>query len=316
MACPTVRSQLPKSLFVALLLGMISTSGVVAAEPLAWKFKPGDVYNYQLVQKMNMTMNLGPGGETIASVNQTIDIQWKVQSVEEDGAAELEQRFDRVQMDITAPGQPPVHFDTASDEPPQGYAAMLAPALVALKNSPFHLTMTPRGEITKVEIAASVIEALNQGSGAAMLGGLATEAGLKSMVRQNAVMLPAPDELTEGHQWTTSSEVDNPTTGNIETETTYRSVGSREVDGQQLEVFVPTILTKFAATESANGAKVTVENQESTGEILFNRSAGRLESTAIEQRLDLVITVGGNTINQRLDQSISFKFIPADDVEE
>jgi len=285
----------------------IFSGQATAAEPLLWKFVEGDSYHYQMIQDMKTTMNLGPGGETTSAVKQTIDMVWNVDSVDENGTAVLTQSINRVQLDITAPGQGDVHFDTASEEPAQGFAAMLAPSLMAMTKTPLKVTMTSRGEITAVEIPEALLKAMSQGPGAALLGSLATEDGFKETLAQNSLTLPPADQLVEGHQWSTSFVMENPVAGKILTETTYQYQGSRDVEGQKLEVFVPTSVTRFGDENLPNGASLRVENQETTGEILFNRSAGRLDSTSIHQRIDLVITVGGNEVNQHLDQTIKFR---------
>jgi len=293
--------------FIALFSFCWLSVAVNAAEPLLWKFVEGDSYNYQMVQEMKTSMNLGPGGETTSSVKQIIDMVWNINSVDDDGTAAMTQAINRVQMNITAPGQGDVNFDTAEEEPAQGFAAMLAPSLKAMTKTPFKVTMTSRGEITNVEVPAALLESMSQGPGGTMLGSLATEKGFKDAITQNAVTLPLAEELVEGHQWSTSFEIENPVAGKVITETTYEYKGSRDVDGQQLEVFVPTLDTRFGEANLPNGTTLKVKSQETTGEILFSRSAGRLVSTSIHQLLDLEITVGGNVVNQHIDQTIKFR---------
>jgi len=286
---------------------LIVSSSAIAAEPLVWKFAEGDTYRYQMVQGMETTMDLGPDGATTSAVKQTIDMTWEINSVDEEGTAVLTQTIDRMQMEIKAPGQGEVHFDTASEEPAQGFAAMLAPSLKSMTKSPFKLTMTSRGEITTVEVPEALIETLSQGPGAALLGSLATEEGFKETIAQSSITLPTSEELVEGHQWTTSYEMETPAAGKITTETTYEYKGSREIEEQQMEVFLPTVMTQFGEGLEPNGASISVKSQESTGEVLFNRTAGRLESTSIHQLIDMTVTVGGTTVNQHIDQTISFR---------
>jgi len=308
MNCFASRVRQLKSLaLVSFCCLVISSRGAIAAEPLVWKFVEGDTYRYQMIQEMESTMDLGPGGATTSTVKQTIDMTWEINSVEETGTADLTQTIDRVQMEITAPGQGEVHFDTASEEPAQGFSAMLAPSLKAMTKSPFKVTMTIRGEITAVEIPEALIETMSQGSGEALLGSLVTEEGFKKTIAQSSIILPTPEELVEGHQWTTSFEMDSPAAGKVVTETTYEYQGSREIEGQQMEVFLPTLKTRFAEGIQPNGATISVTSQETTGEILFNRSVGRLESTSIHQLIDMMVTVGDTEVNQRINQTISFR---------
>jgi len=274
----------------------VISSQAAAAEPLVWKFV--------MVQEMKTTLDLGPGGETTSAVKQTIDMVWKINSVDDEGTASLTQTIDRVRMHITAPGQAEVHFDTASEEPAQGFSAMLAPLLKAMTESPFQVTMTSRGEITQVEVPQALIETLTQGPAGTLLGSLATEKGFQETMARNLLVLPTAEELVEGHQWTTSLEVENQLVGNITTLATYEYQGSRDVEGQTLEVFVPTLVTQFKGQDEL---ALRVEDQETTGEILFNPAAGHLDSTSIHQSIELVITASGNEVNQHLDQTIHFQ---------
>ncbi len=290
---------------------LIAASQILnAAEPLLWKFVAGEKINYQMSQEMEMTMDLGPGGETVSSVKQVIDMVWEINAIQENGNAVLTQSIRRVRMEVGAPGQAEVKFDSASDEPPQGYAAMLTPMFEALIGAPFQVTITPRGQIVEVEIPESLLEAMSQVPGGAIMGSLATEEGFRNTVRQISIVLPKSEELTEGHQWTTTLEMENPATGKITSTTTYQYKGSREHDGQLLEVFVPTIVTQFGKEQ---GNTIKLIKEESTGEILFNRTTGRLRSSTIHQLMDTAITVGERVVKQHLDQTIAFQQMPEDE---
>ncbi len=300
-----------RQLLIGLATSWLITSfnHALAAEALVWKFAVGDVHHYQMVQEIRMSMDLGPEGETVSTVKQTLDMSWEVESIDESGAARIAQKISRTQIDIAAPGQANVRYDTASDASPQGYATMLAPVLTALTTSTFKFTLSATGEITDVEIPESYLEVLSRSPGASTMGGLATAEGFKGMISQGGLTLPQSEDLIAGQEWSTLSEVASPATGKITTITTYHYAGSREIDGQQFEVFVPKIETRFGEAEKTNTANVELTNQESSGEILFNRSAGRLEFSTISMRMESVITAGINTIHQKLNQKVQFKIV-------
>ena len=79
-------------------------------------------------------------------------------------------------------------------------------------------------------------------------------------------------------------------------------------------MFTPTIETSFGGEGPA--ASIKVNKQDTTGEILFNRTAGRLESSTINQQMENLITTAGNEINQQIDQKITLKFLEPEDVEQ
>jgi hypothetical protein len=101
-------------------------------------------------------------------------------------------------------------------------------------------------------------------------------------------------------------ESDHPALGKVKIVTTYRYTGAREADGATLEAFAPTIT--FDATGGA--ATVTVEEQESNGEVLFNRTAGRLESKSIKFAVHLAIEIDGKAIKQTIELSSEHVWLP------
>ena len=187
------------SLLLVALLSLAGNIGIdsAAAEPLVWKFAEGDQHHFQMVQETMLSMDLGVAGEVTTEVKQTFDITWEVESVAEDGAAQLTQRITRVQMAVNAPGQADLSYDTDLKEQPQGYAAMLAPTIEALRSSPIKATMTPRGEISDVEIPEALIEAISRGSAGAVPGSLGTSEGYLSFFQQNSIVLPEEANLQE-----------------------------------------------------------------------------------------------------------------------
>ena len=274
-----------------------------AAEPLAWKLEPGLANRYRMTQDTKVEKS-GAGGDATVQSSLTIDMSWTVQKVNEDGSAVLDQRIDRMQMKASSGDGQTAEIDSAAKDDPQGPGAMLAPFLKAMTDNPFTVTMTPRGEIEDVIIPDAIAEALKNQPGAAQMGDLASEEGFKKLVAQAAFVLP--EKIEPGVEWTSKTETNLPAVGKQTAETTYRYEGPKEVDGQKLEAFSAKVNLKFT------GGQVPVEitKQGSKGEILFNREAGRLESSSIKQNTMLKISVGNQTINQTIDQTIEMKWLP------
>jgi hypothetical protein len=63
--------------------------------------------------------------------------------------------------------------------------------------------------------------------------------------------------------------------------------------------------------EGTPQVQMKVSDQNSSGEILFDVAAGRLHSTKLEQNVTIDVTVGGQTIQQKIDQTIDVKVTPA-----
>jgi len=292
--------------FSCLLTLVLWSPAQAAEEPLLWKFKAGDEHHFRMTQNMDMGMILGTTDRKIeTNVKQVLDMTWKIEAVDDQGQATLVQSVDRVQMDMQAPGQQKMHYDTDADEAPSGFAAMLVPMFKAMTAEPFKMTITPRGEIKDFEIPAALAKAMAAIPGAAAMGEMFSDEGFKNMIQQSSLILPEPKDLEPGHEWTTKLQMKNAQLGMINTETTYGYLGSREVEGKPYEVF--SVVMKMSFGESPGGVQVEITNHESSGEILFSREAGRLESSKMQQEMEMSITVGNQAMKQKMVQTVVFE---------
>jgi hypothetical protein len=285
------------SAFIAFAMAGIFASAATAEEPLAWKFSPGLTNHYQMTQDMKLSKT-GAGGEFTVTSNMTMDMSWVVEKVNEDGSASLKQKIDRMRMKIEPAGGQASEIDSAAKGDPQGQAAMLAPFMKAMTSNPFTVTMTPRGEVKDVQVPQAIVDALKNQPGAAQMGDLASPEGFKKLVSQASFVLP--EKLEPGATWTQKTETNLTAIGTQTAQTTYKYEGADEKDGKKLEKFSAKVSLKFT------GGQVPIEipKQESSGEILFNREAGRLESSHIKQTTELKITVGTQVVNQTINQTI------------
>ncbi len=308
----TMHSQVNafRPLFAACGLALFLTSTANAADPLAWKFAPGLTNRYRMTQDTHLTINSGATGDAKTHSVLTIDISWTVQKVNDDGSAVLKQQIDRMRIKAETGDAQVAEIDSASKEDPQGQAATLVPLLKALSGNPFTVTMTARGEVKNVEVPEAIVEALKNQPGASQMGDLATPEGFKKLVGQASFVLP--ETLEPGVTWTAKTESNLPAVGTQTATTTYKYEGPREVDGKVMEVFSATLDVKF----SGGQIPVEITNQESKGEILFNRNDGRLESSGIKQLTEWKLTVSGQAIKQKIDNNVAMKWVPENEEKE
>ena len=286
----------------------ITATAIAEDSPLVWKFKPGDEHHYRMTQDMQMEMALGLGERKVSTgVQQLMDMTWKVDQLDDQGRAKVVQKVDRIRMDMQAPGQPEMKYDTDSDEAPAGFGAMLHPLFKAMTENPFTMNMSPRGELSDMELPEAFSNALKNVPGAAMMGEMFTDEGFLSMMQKSSLVLPTPEDLTVGHEWSTTSEMKNPQIGTITSTITYRYLGPREVKGKEFEVF--SIALEMDYGDGMAGVTIEVENQDSHGEVLFDREAGRLHSSKLQQDLDMAIGAGGQTMKQKLLQKVFFELV-------
>ena len=274
--------------------------------PLQWKFKVGDEHYFRSSQAIEMTMSF-PSVKMATEVRQEIEMTWKVEAVDDSGAADISQEIHRLKMDLQIPGQIEAHFDTDEEKTPTGFAAMLFPLFKTMRAAPIRWKMSPRGEVTEVEIPLEVGSALKGSPGKGMLGDMASEKRFKQMMQQLTPVLPKAEDLKAGFQWTQISETDNAKLGTMVNKTTYTYDGPRSVDEDSLEVFKPELELEIA--ENEDSPEVEIVAQKGAGEILFSRGAGRLETTSFSQELDLRIRKSGQEVEQKILQKSSLRRI-------
>jgi hypothetical protein len=307
------RLRLSASSLSACVLAVLGSALFVApagaAEPVVWKFKIGEGNHYRMTQKMTIDIQMGDGANETQDITNVIDMSWIADEVNDDGSARLTQTIDRMRMTIAPKGRDKVEFDSKTTDEPQGFAAMVAPLFRELSRAKFKLTMSQRGKVSDVEVPESLVAALATSPGAAAMGDLATAKGLENTMSR--MSLEMPETLEQGTTWTSTSEMNNPALGKQTIAITYKYIGPREKEGATFEAFEPTLEITFAG----GAATATIEEQKSSGEVLFNRTAGRLESTKLDHTMKLKLVVAGQTLNQTLTQSTDMQWMPPEETE-
>ncbi len=310
-------------LVVVVILGSVAvTTCARAEEPLRWKFKVGEKLNYDMVQDMTMSVAGPQIPQMNTTMHQVMNMTWDVQGVDEkSGEAVIRQKFDRVKMKMTTPVGG-FDYDSKSDQPATGLAAMIAPMYKAMIGGEFEITMTARGEVKDVKIPEQVLTALKNSPNAAAMGDIASADGFKKMISQGALVLPK-DPPKQGDSWTTKVEMKNPAFGKQTIETTYRYEGTKEIKGTKYAVIRPKLKMEFDNQPNAAPAgqpqqppqqqqmQMKIKDQSSSGEVLFDIHAGRLHSTTLTQNVAIDATVSGAAMQQKIGQKIEVTVTPA-----
>jgi hypothetical protein len=287
----------------AVVIAMVAGTAQAVEAP-TWRFEKGLKSRFRMTQSMQMTMTMPGGAQSSSTVTNVIDMSWVVDEVKDDGSAVITQKMDRMRMTVAAPDAEEVQFDSQSQEEPQGFAAMIAPMIRELTKASFVVTMTPLGEIKDVEIPEEAVKAIAAAPGAQLMGDMATADGLKNMIMRSAFAMP--EELEPGNEWANTVEMAVPMLGKQIIKTTYRYVGPQEREGVHFEAVEP----KLELSYEGGSVTVNVTNQESSGEVLFNRDAGRLESTRLVHKMSLSIAAAGSTMDQSLEQNVEMRWVP------
>jgi len=294
---------------LTLAIGLALLSPARAAEPLKWKFKEGEVIRYELVQKTETKMKAG-GREGGSKVEQISDVRWNVQSVSAEGLAQMTQTIDRVRVTMDTPGQPTFKFDSASKEDPgdSPLAAQLGPMFKALAGFECSLTMDARGRIDNVKIPKETIDAL-RGSLLGQATNLFTEEGMKNMISQSSLVLPATAEETlPGKSWTDQTKVPVATLGTIVTEKTY-TVEGPDKDNPKLTAI--TLASKMTIEPNQNAeVHLEITNQKNEGRFLFDPEAGRIASSHVVADMTQLIMAGDQNLEQTVSNTLDMTLVP------
>jgi hypothetical protein len=293
------------SAFLRLCAILLVVSPALGAEPLVWKWQKGDVARYLMTQSMDMEIEAGPAGAATTSMQQEILMDWDVQEVSEDGVAKVEQRVERIVMQNKAGAGQAFKYDSDSEDPPAGMAALVAPAFDAMVAHPFQMLMRPSGEIVEVTLSDELSKALDNLPGGAVSGEM-----VKQMSKQASLKFPN-EPLAVGDKWTSTAEVPSPAIGKMIVHTTYTYDGSREVDGKTYEAFTPAITMELA--EKSGPTAIDFDTKESTGEILFDREKGRVYRSRVLQTIDIRVKMGENEIVNTMKQAVELRELGKDE---
>jgi len=274
--------------------------------PLRWKFTPGESQPYRMTQTAQLDLNLGGASDIAAEVNRVFDFVWSVESVADEGTAIISVNVSRVTLKVVGPGDQETEFDTESDEIARGYAATLAPLFKALIESELKAEMNSRGELSELQIPEELQIALNSKPAGKALGRIGSEDDFRSLLQLGVPVLPESESFGEGEQWETNRKLETVPFGLPSVQTVYRWETTRQAEGEQLAVIVPTTAIRLNAA-TADEHEEMITGQETSGEILFDLTAGRLQSSQVELQLELNSTNVGQSTKGTLVHTHSFE---------
>ncbi|TWT99775.1 hypothetical protein Pla108_07180 [Botrimarina colliarenosi] len=276
---------------------LIAVTPAIGAEPLVWKWAPGDSDRYQVVQTMRMTVDAGPAGEVTSSMRQDMVMRWTVEDVDADGVARISQGAERIVMKNRGPMGQDFTYDSDSDEPPAGMAALVAPMYDAMVEHPFVVTMRPSGEITEVVLSDDLSKAFDRLPGNVVSGDFVAQ-----MTKEAVVSFPT-EPLAVGDQWTATTPLELPPLGEMKVVTTYVYEGTRDVEGRTYEAIKPSVQIEIPPGQ----ANVRLETKDADGEILFDREQGRVFRSRFVQSMVVRVTTDQGEIANGIKQAIELR---------
>lgn len=299
-----------------LLLVVTGLAGSTArAATLRWKFQPGETLHYAMDQKTVTSVKGGPQ-DIKSTMSQTIDMEWVVKEIGDDGLTHLTQKVTRIRTKIES-AFGPFEFDSKEAKDPEGaVAAGLVPLLRALVGAEFSFKMNEQGEMSDVKVPEKVLESIKKSGSLGGNAGMFSEEGMKNMVVESSLAVPKED-IEKGKSWTRESKITMPI-GTMTLDKVYTYQGPATNDAKNVERI--DLVTKVdIQLAPGNNLDMKVQSQKGKGSFFFDNAAGRVAESTVSEKLEMVfkLKVGEqeNQIIQGNETTTSMKLVKGQDAE-
>jgi hypothetical protein len=277
-----------------MLAGLWTMASTAAGGDVAlrWKLEKGQKLGYEFTQRNAIDVEL-PNQRIETSNTLNFGLVWDVQSVEPDGSARIKQTVDFVRVEVEAPMQAPMVYDTREAGEPPAALGPLKALYQAVVAEPYELTIDPRGTIRDVKVPEGVTAAA-QGTQAASLadgGSLLSPKGVERLLVQVIPPLPERD-AAKGATWDLAFDLP---AGPLQMAITNKY--SLETAGSPESVVAATIDTGIKPA-AGSPLDVEVSEQSGTGRYRFDVEKGWLNETDVTQDIRLVLKAMGREIPQ------------------
>lgn len=306
------RSQriVPKSIAVCLLLAGLAAvayaqsagRGQSASDKstlLRWKFSKGQQLAYLFV--LDTTAAVSAQNSTL-----TLNTTWQIDSVDDDGTADISYTFDRVRVNATFGNQPPLDADSEKKNAEGEFAKRMAAIFDAMVGNPGRMRISPLGKVSDVELPEGMADKLKSAPALGQLASLFNEGLFKRVVESSALEL-SDEAVSKGETWTQSQEINYPAQGRQIVKTTYTFEGIENRGGRALAKITPEVEVDFPDAEKS----LTIAKQDSSGTIYFDTGSGKVSQMDVEHSMQIEVTVMGQKFSEDIGAVTSLKLISA-----
>ncbi len=286
---------------VLLLLAFgIAASLAKAQEQLTWQLKPGTTLRYRMQQDTQTLTQVGKRNLK-TSIHQVFDETWHVNTLSDDGTAQVRFIFDRLLIKYDTPGGV-MQIDTSNNVGIPEELAPLNAILRSLVGAEFQFAFTPLGEMKEVDIPNSVKLALQQRPAERAMQNNMSEEGLRALIQQSSVLLPK-DPVRPGSNWNTSQNHLG-----MRLTVNYEYKGPHDLRGDRL-ARVDLKGEMSLDQKSVPPFNVTLSQQDVRGVIYFNAVQGHLQELELTQKTAIDMKMGDATGHQEIQIHTSNRLI-------
>ncbi len=285
-SCFFRRSLSTLALATAAVCGLVANAQ--AQVQLKWKFQPGQKFDLQLAQDMTITMAF-QGQAINQKIRMGMDLLWDVKDVNPEGIATINQQFTRIRMNLDSPvGK--IEIDT-NNQQHEGPAAQIAEQLRPLVGATVTQKMDPTGKVIEAMLDEKAKEAL---AGNPQVQQMLGENGVKDLFAQSMATLPSKP-VNVGDTWKVKSSSKNQF-GAVELDADYTYQGMAEHNGKQMAKLGIKGTMNMAKDPMEQQVKLGIKDSDITGTAWFDVEAGRLADTSLQQKMNMTMEAGGQTL--------------------
>lgn len=289
----------------ACLMGVVCVPSLPAQTKLTYKFQAGKKNNY--LQETEIKQSMTVAGQNIdTTILQSMEVAQAVLGVEGDEAS-VKQTISRFRTKMEMPGNN-IEYDSKDGKKPDGpVGALVGPLFEAMVGTEISFKQGADGKLTNAKISEKLANAMKANPVLAQMGGTFSEEGLKGMMQQSSLPLPA-EALTKGKSWSHQVEMKTPI-GLTKMTTTYTYQGSETRDNVMLEKITTKSEMTIEAGENQD-VKVKVKDSDIQGTVYFDNRAGQIVDATQTQKMTMEIAVMGQNLESKQTQTVKYKLIP------
>lgn len=278
---------------------------VFAQDAPRWKFAADSELRYEVVQQTKFKVNAEQAGAFASLASQTLNVLWRIESVDDSGTMTATQVVERIRVNIKQAGGLEMVYDSDADEIPTGLAAMLTPMFESLLDNEVAVVVTARGEVQEVKLPEKMEKRLSGLPATRPMSDLLTGSGLRRVAEQIALLLPAEGEDSSVREF----DIKNRVLGKLTGELTWKAAGTEG----DLHKFEPAIKLSVGPDKNAEEdpylpvkplADPKLTQQTATGSAEFDAAAGRLTKSKLEVNLTLTGELMGAGVESQVEQTV------------
>lgn len=269
---------------------------------LRWQFHKGQAFSIVMDQSVAMSMDI-PGQPTHHTSQRAVtEMTQQILDVDAEGTASATSTIDRMSLVMDVGGQK-MEFDTSSDEEPTGPMAEVVALLKPMIGKAISQDMAASGKVSNVSIPDGMLDA---GSGNPIAAALMNKKSLEDMTTRSALEFPSENPEV-GTTWQNVAELDMGGAMKVLNTTTYTYVGVKEGQDGPLHVIEATLNQTFP-NGGAPGVDIKIVREDSKAIFYFDGVQGLMRGTELDQDMMMQITAPGQTLQQRIQQTMKTTF--------